>query len=274
MTNLAVDWKALEFTCVHEADRLPRPDSQADEWYQLANAQYKAGIKTDSESMLARAVELLLMAAERGHVKAMNNLVTSYLDGDGVKQSDAKAVEWAEELIKRDSGMGYYHMAVFLEQGIGVRQDRKAALAYFRKAADLGNAQGQLVSGDKIRKAVAQSPEEEKLRGFAIGKSMLQCALAQGLADAGYSLARHYANFEENPVQALEAYQAAARLGHNQSLWELRSRFERGENGVSKDEVRAACYERLWQESQADKTKKFPDIDKICPLPPKPMPRT
>lgn len=29
----------------------------------------------------------------------------------------------------------------------------------------------------------------------------------------------------------------------------------------------------LWEESQEDKTKKFPNIDKICPLPPKPMPR-
>jgi len=128
----------------------------------------------------------------------MNNLVTSYLDGDGVKQSDAKAVEWAEELIKRNISMGYYHMGVFLEQGVGVKQDRKAALTYMRKAADLGNAQGQLVSGDKIRQAVAQSPAEEKASGFAIGVAMLRCALQQGISDAGYSLGRHFTNYEEN----------------------------------------------------------------------------
>ncbi|MBC7993272.1 MAG: sel1 repeat family protein [Rhizobacter sp.] len=274
MTPPSVDWTALEFACAHEADLLTKPDPEADEWYRQGNANYKAGIKTDNQELLRRAIELLHKAAERGHVKAMNNLVTSYLDGDGVKQSDAKAVEWAEELIKRNIGMGYYHMGVFLEQGVGVKQDRKAALTYMRKAADLGNAQGQLVSGDKIRKAVAQSLPEEKVRGFAIGVAMLRCALQQGLSEAGYSLGRHFTNYEEDAAAALDAYQAAAKLGHNQSLFTLQTIFGEGKYGVAKDEVRAACYKRLSDESDEDKTKKFPDIDKICPLPPKPMPRS
>ena len=178
MTNLPpVDWQRLEFTCSHEADRLPKPDQQADEWYVRANELYRYGIKRDDESALKQSVELLMKASELGHVKAMNNLSKSYLDGDGIAQSDAKAVAWIEELIKRNIGMGYYQMGVFLQQGIGVKQDRKAALTYFRKAADLGNAQGQVVSGKKISEAVAQSSAEEKERGFAISRAMLQIML-------------------------------------------------------------------------------------------------
>ncbi len=273
MTTLpAVNWQRLEFNCSHEADRLPKPDSQADEWYVRANELYKYGIKRDDAIALKQSVELLMKASERGHVKAMNNLSKSYLEGDGIAQSDAKAVEWVEELIKRNIGMGYYQMGVFLQQGIGVKEDRKAALTYFRKAADLGNAQGQVVSGKKISEAVAQSPAEEKERGFAIGRAMLTCALDQGLAEAGYELAHQYANFEKKSAEALVAFQAAGRLGHHQSLFELYSIFADGEYGVPKDATRAACYKRLSDESDEDKTKKFPNIDVICPLPPQRMP--
>jgi TPR repeat protein len=271
MNTPAVNWEALEFTCVYEENILPKSDPEVDKWYKMANASYKAGVKMKNENLLRESFELMLRAAERGHVKAMNNLVLAYLDGDGVKVNEGKAVEWTEKLIEKNIGMGYYHMGVFLQQGIGVKQDRKAALEYFRKAADLGNAQGQLMVGNEIRRAAAQTSNREK--GFSIGTSMLRCALTQGLADAGRSLGFHYLA-EKNIDEALKAFQNAARLGHNQSLFTLMSIFEEGKYGIAKDEARAACYRRLSDESDADKTKTFPDIDRICPLPPKPMPKS
>ena len=70
------------------------------------------------------------------------------------------------------------------------------------------------------------------------------------------------------------AFQAAAKLGHNQSLFTLRSIFFTGSIRRAKDEVRAACYKRLSDESDEDKTKKFPNINIVCPLPPQKMPGT
>ena len=274
MQEQTVDWKSLEFKCVHEADLLPKPDPEADEWYRQANAVFKAGVQKDSFALLTSSFELTLKAAERNHVKAMNNLVLAYLGGDGVKQSDSKAVHWAEELIKRNIGMGYYHMGTFLQQGTGVKQDRVAALTYFRKSADLGNAQGQLVVADKISASVASLAGDEKDRGFGIARGMLQCALNQGLGDAGYSLGLQFQIYEEKMPEALIAFQAAAGLGHGQSLWALHTIFGQGKSSISADPARAACYKRLSDQSDDDKTKKFPDIDKLCPLPPKPMPRS
>lgn len=270
MTAPASSLELLAFECRHEADHLPVPDPEADEWYRQANKLYRAGIEKSLAAPLAESVALLQRAAERGHVKAMNNLVLAYMRGEGVKQSDSKAVDWAERLIKMDIGMGYYHMGVFLQQGIGVRTDRKAALTYFRKAADLGNAQGQLVTGDKLARSVAQTQEKE--HGFLIARTMLQCALDQGLAEAGHTLGLHYKISEEKGLEAGRAYQAAARLGHRQSLWALHMLFSEGSTGLNADPVRAACYQRLFEENTEDKTKRFPDLDKICPLPPAPMP--
>lgn len=269
MTSTSVDWQALDFTCIHEDDLLPKPDAEAEAWYQTANSLYKSGSKTNNQEYLKQSFELMLKAAERDHIKAMNNVVLAYVDGDGVKTNEAKGVEWAEKLMRLNSGRGYYHMGTFLQQGIGVKQDRKAALTYFRKAADLGNSQGQLVAGDKLLEVFAQSPDREK--GLAIGITLLQCALAQGLSEAGYKLAHHYAGASKNYDEALKTFQAAAKLGHNQSLFELKVIFRDGEYGVVKDEARAACYQRLQNELAEDKTKKFPDLDRICPLPPKRM---
>lgn len=271
MTAPTPNLELLAFECKHESDLLPKPDIEADEWYRQANKLYKIGIEKGLAAPLADSASLLTRSADRGHVKAMNNLVLAYQRGEGVKQSDSEAVSWAERLIQRNIGMGYYHMGVFLQQGIGVRPDRKAALTYFRKAADLGNAQGQLVVGDKIARAFVQTPDKE--HGFLIARTMLQCALDQGLAEAGHSLGMHYEIFEEKGLEAAGAYQAAARLGHRQSLWSLHTLFDKGAPGLEPDPARAACYERLFDESAEDKTRRFPDLDKICPLPPQGMPK-
>ncbi|MGO1070339.1 tetratricopeptide repeat protein [Lysobacter sp. CA199] len=267
-TNPAtIDWQSLEFKCSHQAELLPKPDAQAEEWYRQANDLRQAGHKSGNQDYSEQSFALTLKAAERGHVKAMNNLVRAYIDGDGVEIDEAKGVEWAEKLIKRNVGLGYYHMGTFLQRGIGVQEDRNMALTYFRKGADLGNAQSQLVTGDNLRKAVAQSAPGERDRGFSIARAMFECALEQGSADAGYALARQYIGYEKKPREALMPYQAAARLGHDQSLFDLWTAFKEGD-GVDKDKFRAACYERLWRDRSEGKAEKLLDIDRVCPLPP------
>jgi len=265
----SIDWQSLEFRCTWEAKPgLPRED-EVEGWYQTANRLYKSG----TDKQLVEHAQLLRRAAERGHIKAMNNLVLAYLNGDGVEQSDKQAVHWAEEMMKLESGRGYYHMGTFLEQGIGVKQDRKAALTYFRKAADLGNPQGQLVVGKKMINAFAPPDISDAYReqGYKIVRRILQCALDQGLAEAGYELGFHLAR-KDKTTEALQAFQAAGKLGDRKSLFWLYDAFNEGSDGVEKDPKRAATYYQLLEEVREDKTKRFPNLDSICPLPPKPMP--
>jgi uncharacterized protein len=269
-----IDWKSLEFVCKTEQHTKYKDTDEAEQWYRTANRYYKVG----SDKDLIESVKYLQKAADQGHVKAMNNLVLAYLNGDGIEQSDKMAVRWAEQMIKAESGSGYYHMGTFLEQGTGVKQDRKAALSYFRKAADLGNDQGQLAVGEKMLSAFypPEVSKADKDKGYAIATSMLQCALNQGLGEAGYKLGLHYSG-ESMTNQSMLAMQAAGKLGHLNSLYWLHSGFRDGpesttKDGLIKDTQRAACYYKLVNEIREDKTKRFPNLDKICPLPPKPMP--
>lgn len=263
-----IDWKALEFTCVHQKDIWPQVDNEADEWFQKARKLQKAGNERNDEEIAA----LYHKAAERNHFKAINNLIPMYLRGEGVEPSEAKAVELAERLMNMNIGGGYYHMGVFLEQGIGVKQDRPASLAYFRKAADLGNDQGQEVVGDKMMLNFYLTPMKDKM--VEIGRQMLECSLGQGHAPAGHKLGMFYASeaSKEDHEKALRYFQQAGKLGYPDSLFYLYDLFENGELGFAKDPARAACYYKLRQEVREDKSKRYPNLDDLCPLPPAPMP--
>ncbi len=262
-----IDWKTLEFKCVHEKNLWPtKRDEEAEKWFQLGRRLEKENTE-GTEQAIVNAYE---KAAALNHFKAINNLARIYSIGEGVPVNEAKAVAYAERLTAMNLGLGYYQMGVFLQQGIGVKQDRLAALAYFRKAADLGNAQGQYVVGEKLIGEFAVSPDRDK--GMPIAIQMLECALAQGHAKAGLKLGTYFFIGEENKERGLFYYQKTAALGNSQSLYNLYSIFNEGEYGLEKDPVRAACYDRLHGELDADKTKTFPNIDRICPLPPKPMP--
>ena len=259
-----IDWKSLEFTCVKEKN--PPFDRESDHWFKSARAIEK-GERPGTD---AQMVELYEMAAAKNHFKAIVNLANIYGSGNGVEPDERRAVELLERGMSMNIPSAYFNMGTFLQQGIGVKQDKVAALAYFRKAADMGMPAGQYVVGDKLTDIFAVSPDREK--GFPIAIQMLECALSQGFAKAGIMLGSIYFVGEKNTELGLFYYQKTAALGDGQALYTLQTTFEEGEYGLTKDPARAACYKRLWNEIKADKTKKFPNIDRICPLPPKPLP--
>lgn len=259
-----IDWKSLEFTCVKE--QKPPLDKEADHWFKSARAIEK-GERPGTDALM---IELYEKAAARNHPKAIVNLAGIYGSGDGVAPDERKAVALLERGMSMNIPLAYYNMGAFLTQGIGVKQDRVAALAYFRKAADLGNPAGQYAVGDKLLGDFRQSPDKDKI--MPIGIQMLECALGQGFAKAGLALGSYFSTRDENKERGLVYFQKAAALGDSQALYMLRTAFTEGKRGVTKDPARAACYKRLSDELDADKTKKFPNIDRICPLPPKPLP--
>ena len=259
-----IDWKSLEFTCVRGEN--PPLDKEADHWFKSARAIEK-GRKPGTD---AQMVELYEMAAAKNHYKAILNLANTYAYGDTGAPNYDRAIELVEQGMKLQMPDAFYVMGHFVEQGLGVKQDKNAALTYFRKAADMGSPDGQFTVGDKLLGDFRQSPDKDKI--IPIGIQMLECALGQGFAKAGVALGYYFSTRDENKERGLVYFQKAAALGNTKAFYFLHSAFKDGEDGFAKDPARAACYKRLSDELDADKTKKFPNIDRICPLPPKPMP--
>src|SRR4051812_42200551 len=85
-------------TCVCAYSGVAANNSKIRKFSQQAEAQFEAGrnhlngqgVPQDD----SKAFASFLKAAEAGHPKAQNNVAAMYLDGRGVKPSDALAVLW------------------------------------------------------------------------------------------------------------------------------------------------------------------------------------
>ena len=65
------------------------------------------------------------------------------LDGDGVPQDDREAVAWFRKAAEQGNAGAQYGLGVMYANGDGVPQDDREVVAWFRKAAEQGNANAQ-----------------------------------------------------------------------------------------------------------------------------------
>ncbi|WP_029310381.1 SEL1-like repeat protein, partial [Cupriavidus metallidurans] len=120
------------------------------------------------------------IAAAHGHYKANSNL--QKLVSEGMASSplpQRESVALASRLIDAGVPSGYYDIGYYLNLGYGLKQDKEMALRYFRKAADLGNADAQFYVG-KLLAPRDKAPE--------IARQMRQCATDQGHGGAAHTL--------------------------------------------------------------------------------------
>lgn len=277
------------FTCAKEADHLPPLDPQADVWFKQARAMQKApGAKNyDAVASLYR------QAAAKDHYKAMINLQNMLYQGLAKpayrKAAPEEAVELSEWLMKLGVPGGYYSMGQYLETGYGVKRDKAASLAYFRKAADLGSPEGQYVIGKLFMTKQFEDPSNPdpytiKYKPNSayrpeIGRTMLDCSANQGYGDAAYEIALEYELVQKDYKKALSYYQEATKLGHKYSSLQLKGSFNASSSkdddylGVDKDPERVRRYDLFYKEIRSNSSARFPDIDKIVPLPPAELPK-
>ena len=258
----------LAFSCVHEADHLPKLNLEADQLFQYARwlqLQYKP-------ELLPEAGRLYRIAAAHGHYKANNNLQRMVGKGE-VPSPDAvnEVLDLNEQLVADNIPNGYYLTGHYLETGYGYDQDNEKALMYFRKAADLGSADAQAYVGDLLIEPEL-APD--------IARQMWRCAAEQGHADAANSLGVDLQGDKHYP-DALYAYQQAIKAGHSGSALRVQEAFdaEKGKGqlynlALKPDSERVKRYEAIWTllKRYDGRNPKIPDIDKIVPLPPAKLP--
>ena len=270
----------LQFNCTNENVYLPALDPQADNWFKQARVLEKAeGAKNFSMIGL-----LYRQAIAKDHYKAMRNLQNLLLEGlvspvPGKKASE-EALEIVERMMKLNIPAGYYAMGYYLENGYGVEADRNASLAYFRKSADLGSPEGQSVIANILLYPKLLSGERNVAYSPEVGKSMLDCASMQGLADAAIKLARYYSGVEKKYQLAVKYLQYAVINGSELAAYKFTKSFNDPAPtdtldylGLQKDSERVHRYELIYNEIDKNPSARFPDLDKIVPLPPAPLPK-
>ena len=269
----------LTFTCVYEKDTLPPVTPEADHWFKQARELEKVN---QYQRDYVQIGELYRKAAERNHPKAMLNLgnLISYgkvapIAGKGPAQ---EAWDIARKIAKLNISYGYYQMGNYLDTGYGVDRDRTRALAYFRQAADLGNPEAQYVIGDIFISQRIGDNDNPAYRP-EIGKKMLDCAANQGHGESARRLATYFFNVENNFDLTLIYYQLATKNGLLSSASRLSQIFDPNTTpkdyyyiNVTSSTKRSLRYEAIADEIRNNPEARFPDINKIVPLPPAELP--
>ena len=81
--------------------------------------------------------------AEKGNASAQSNLGVMYQYGLGVPEDDKEAVKWFRKAAEQGHLFAQYNLGVMYDNGLGVPEDDKEAVKWYRKAAEQGDADAQ-----------------------------------------------------------------------------------------------------------------------------------
>jgi hypothetical protein len=271
-----------DFTCVYEAQRIPSLDPQAEMWFQQALALDDPNMPIDNIDY-AKVYQLYLQAASRNHWKAMLNLASLILSKRaGVPEHDPEAaIQWVEKAMRLGIPDAYDRMGVYHLNGLVKGGDATSAYAFFQRAADMGSPAAMTFLGYKLA-ANYDNPGEGFWGNLPIGTKMLECAFAQGYGDAAEKLSLIYAraNTSEAKLRALKILHEGVKLGSAKCADSLVPEFDgmdldSGTNLVGHiDKARAQRYSKIGDALKLyDGRLKLPNLDKVLPLPPAPLPK-
>ncbi|EOA05855.1 Sel1 domain-containing protein [Herbaspirillum frisingense GSF30] len=207
----------------------------------------------------------------------MLNLADGYAHGEGVDRNTERAIQIIEEAMRMGipaafNVMGRYHM-----EGMGVKSDPSRAYAFLELAADMGSASAQAFIGKALR-AVYDDPAQGFWGNRKIGIKMMECGFQQGNREAAYALGLSLIGRDSamghDMERALVVLHDSVKLGSDEGASYLSLSFSVGRPlvGGFKDPTRADRYSTLAAALRIDPDLRFPNLDKILPLPPAKLP--
>jgi TPR repeat protein len=275
----AFDPHRPDFACKHEADVNPPISAEAEALFQQA-------LMLDNHELwpqqrdYPKIAALYEQAMKLGHWKAQFNLAGLYLRGIGVSQDIERAIALTEDLMRKGVPAAWDNMGAYYMGGVGpLEQDATVAYAFWQRAADMGSMAAQTYIGAKLLAGSDQPPEAWANRN--VGMKMLECAYAQGDGRAGYELGLEYATLAQEDktkkAPALRYFHEAAKLGSEDAANFLGVDFGSSSLDTTTvvtevDKSRSERYMILGDALYRNPDLRFPNLDKVLPLPPAKLP--
>jgi len=165
--------------------------------------------------------------------------------------------------------MGTYH-----QSAMGVKGDISRAYAFWELAADMGSPSAQTFLGRALL-AGYDNPKEGIWSNQPVGMKMLECAFAQGFGKAAHELGLEY-EYRKNFKEAIRVQHEGVKFGSERCAHSLSSLFRGAEmmnGGPAPDSARAERYSALGDALYHNRDLRFPNLDKVLPLPPASLPQ-
>jgi TPR repeat protein len=190
---------------------------------------FDSGIKQYGEGHYTEALRLYQKAAEQGDAQAQFYLGVMYLNGQGVSQNDAKAVEWWQKATDQGNAYSQNNLGAMYSRGRGVPQNYANAVVWYQKAAD----QGVIEAQNNLAKMYFNGLGVPK--SYAKAAAWLQRGADNGDARSQDALAAMYINglgVSQNDAMAARWYQKAAEQGVADAQYNLGLMYASG-HGVT-----------------------------------------
>ncbi|TWI60944.1 TPR repeat protein [Pseudoduganella lurida] len=271
------------FVCNKEVDHLPPVDAQADRWLAEAISLEDPEIYFDDRDY-KRIVELTKRAADRKYWKAMLNLASFYIEGYDPPHGAEDAVKIVEAAMLSGIPAAFERMGTYYMNGTGVRADATKAYAFLQKAALMGDPSAQAYLGDRLG-AVSDDNLPGYWANIPVAVKMLECSVSQGYGPAAHAL--HYMYLEpplpdgktfgpvtpETRKKALHILHEGVKYGCSTCAGKLFIEFDHPRNLSEMvvpfaDKARGERYRMLADALEFNPRFRFPNLDKILPLPP------
>jgi hypothetical protein len=277
-----------DFTCEAEATKVPPIDAQADAWFREALALEDPDTWEEDRDY-KKIVQLTRQAVERRHWKAMLNLASLYLEKRDPPHGEDDALALVEQAMQLGIPAAYDRMGTYYKRGIGVPGDPTKAFAFWQKAAEMGNPQAMAYLGEKMA-ATWDSPRDGFWANIPVAAKMLECALAQGYGPAASTLSflqswprksdgtLAESRTAETRSLALRTLHEGVKLGCTDCATKLWVEFDHPHDLADMlvphlDKARAERYYVLIDALEWNPLLRFPNLDKVLPLPPASLPQ-
>jgi len=275
------------FECQTEASKVPPLDAQAHDWFLEARALEDGTTYVDDVDY-KKVVQLTRQAAERHHWKAMLNLASLYVEGRDPANGENEAVALVSQAIGLGVPAAYDRMGTYYLNGTGVNASADRAYAFFQKAAQMGNPQAMAFLGEKMD-AGADDLKPGYWGNIPIAIKMFKCALAQGYGPAAVEMEPMFRvprapdgtqlgrGTRQTRDRVLRALHEGVNGGCEFCATRLWYEFDHPDNLENMfvpfiDKARGQRYAMLRDALSFNPDRRFPNLDKILPLPPAPLP--
>jgi hypothetical protein len=274
------------FKCEIETTKVPPVDAQAEKWFLEAQALDDPDT-WEQDRNYKKIVQLTRQAAERHHWKAMLNLASLYLEHRDPPHGEMDALALVEQAMRLGIPAAYDRMGTYYMNNVGVNQDSTKAHAFWQKAAEMGNPQAMAYLGN-MTSATWDSPIDGFWANIPVATKMLECALLQGYGPAAYKLANLRGKprapngkisgprTAETKALALTTLHSGVRLGCSDCARSLSVEFRNPHDLADMfvphlDQARSERYAVLHNALELNPLLRFPNLDKVLPLPPSPL---
>jgi TPR repeat protein len=279
-----------DFTCAHEAAKVPPITNEAEALFQQGLMLTSPGMWPNTRNW-PKALDLWEQAAKLGHWKALMMIANTLQEGEGensehgqfyVPRDSERAVQAVEQGMRLGIPEAFWRMGVFHGRGMGVDQSTDREWAFYELAADMGSPIAQTVIG-KVLNGGFDNPQTGMWGNIPVAMKMLECAYAQGFGAAAYELGVSLRLDGKNePARAAELFPRALRILHDGVKWGnedaagyLSASFRDNDPLVGHviDVARADRYHTLSNALYDNPDLRFPNLDKVLPLPPAELPQ-